>query len=148
MTLWPGVQRFFEYVQFRGYQDIWLEGLSREEIGRVLDWVLPQANITPEPLAGDEDGLYDLGYELDGLRVGEVELLGVWIRIEEDGLAIDFWPGDYWDEVRVNALFEWLLQLHALVPHVRPTYADEGCRDSPDPAFGEAFDAFRMAQAG
>lgn len=61
---------------------------------------------------------------------------------ENDTLALDYNPGNDWNEERVTALFQLLWLIKQNIPNARIIHADEGCHHHPHPEFTKAFDAF------
>ncbi len=62
--------------------------------------------------------------------------------VENDVLALDYKPGDDWNEDRVIGLFQLLYRLQQQTPTIYFSHADEGCRGTPHPEFTKAFALF------
>ncbi len=159
MTPWTIVKHLFDF--YDGFPDIKMENLSEREMLLVFDtlvsfcepnhdpkvWSLERRKnalineiIHPEREFGEGRFEY-FSHQLTGLRVGGVELFDVDIWAEDDLLALDYKPGDDWDEYRVFALFKLLYQLQQQIPGVCFTYSYEGCSHS-NPEFAKAFKVF------
>lgn len=127
-----------------GFQDVWFSDLKPNDVARLFNYACqtygqaaPRA-VWVQP-TDRELGIYfgvsklrNVDYEFTPLLVGSTVLEGVVIRIEDDGLAIDFSSGlDYWNSTRQAAFVHWLRELHRQVPNARLEWAHEGCANSP-----------------
>ncbi|MDZ4097384.1 MAG: hypothetical protein U1E13_01655 [Methylophilaceae bacterium] len=127
-----------------GFQDVWFSALEPNDVARLFNYACQTygqeapSTVWVQP-TDRELGIYfgvsklrDVDYEFTPLLIGNTVLEGVVIRIEDDGLAIDFSSGlEYWNATRQAAFVHWLRELHRQVPNARLLWAHEGCANSP-----------------
>lgn len=126
----------FEYQSVYGYQDIWFRGLKPSEVAHLFNHACHayghgnQPEITYDSdsdLFIANDQLPDIFYEFSPLRINDIDLDGVIIRIEDNQMAIDFGGGiEYWNTARQYAFIHWLRLLWKLVPHAKLDWSHEG----------------------
>lgn len=161
MNPWPRVKHLFE-PDDGSLPDIFVQGLSSEQVVLVYEWVLSQCAIEGEPTlwslaVGRDLPIREVAYParafargevesfrhcLAGLVIATVELPTLSISVESAGVSFDYRMGPEWGEPEVLALFEFLRLLRQLVPNAHVFQADEGGYEHPSPEFSQALQAY------
>ena len=161
MNYWPFIKHLFDSYD-GGFPDIWMNGLSEEEILSTFHtlvsfcgsshnkkvWSFERGTslmineIIHHEREFGEGRFESFSHKLTGLKVNGIELFDVDLWVEDDVLALDYKPGDDWNEYRVIGLFKLLYQLQQQTPSVHFSHADEGCRGTPHLEFTKAFTIF------
>lgn len=161
MSAWEKIRHLFERDD-GSLPDIFLQGLSGEEVVVVYEWLTarsrPQEGATVWSITENRDihirevlrpanelcigNIESFRHQLKGLSALGLELPLLTVFVMPNEISLDYRMGPDWNERRVEALFEILRNLRMIAPRAKITRAEEGAHDKPDEEFGEAFDAY------
>jgi hypothetical protein len=166
MRLWPKVKHLFEKDD-GSLPDIYVEGISPDQTIALYEWLMEQCEIYGSPTLWSIEKQLDIPireipqvaraffqgrvesfrHGIVGLAIRDVLLPALSVCVDSDGLSLDFRKGAEWDEQKVAALFDLLLQFREKAPQANIKQCDEGSYLNPNEEFAEALKLY-ASQSG
>lgn len=165
MQPWLLVRHLFE-VDDGSLPDVYVEGLSGDEVVSIYNWVVSMSGdpgdktawyissstdvlirIIASPAQAFIDGKIEtFRHPLNGLCVNGILLPLLTMSIDSgSSISFDYRKGSEWKQSCINAFFEILAGVRAIAPSAEIWQADEGAWDTPNPEFSAALKLFESA---
>ncbi|MBU0944616.1 MAG: hypothetical protein KJ804_17925 [Proteobacteria bacterium] len=152
---WTKLRELFD-TDDESIPDIFIAGLSGDQVCTIYSWVMSQAAVYDEPtlwhngqgkdlpiksvdhpadavVSGDVSQFH---HGLTDFRIGSVELLGLTIGVYPDQISFDYQTGEDWDVPQVAAFLQFLAGVARLAPAAHISHRFEGA-DTSTPGFTE-----------
>lgn len=166
MSIWDKLHHLFDEDN-GSLPDIFVEGVSPEELVEIYSWVLLLTKPYGDPclwsLEEERDiriadipnpALYYIKGKADSFRHGleEFSFNGVnipqlTICVGDSCVEFDYRMGEEWGAKELMALFEFLYRIKCIAPDAKITQADEGDYHNPNKEFSNVFEAYSNEQS-
>ncbi|WP_157522248.1 hypothetical protein [Mitsuaria sp. 7] len=148
--------------------DVFIDGMSYEEMIDVYAWVTSQCGVFGNPTAWHKAEQRDIPLallpsaarsfvdgDIEGFRHGLVMLRSAGVELPEltlcleapDCISFDYRKGPAWTEATITAFLAFLAQIHRRAPGATIWHAEEGGADRPTVAFEKALRQFEAQTA-